>query len=577
MPAPQISRVINSRYRLDRLLGKGAAGEVYLAHDTLRGHFPLALKLLDTHAAGRPARESLKTEFFALSRLRHPQLVSVHDLSQDRDTGNWFLTLEYVEGSTLSAWQPDGSQQYVELARHLLLAVDFIHERGFVHADIKPDNILMAGQDGDPRISDFGLSGLLGLSASRRGTLPYTAPEVLRGEAAGRPADIYSLGATLYQVAYGRPPFVGPTADLIIDGHLRQEPDFPEPEPQRLPDGLPIVLRRMLAKDPADRPVSGREIVSALEDFTGGRSPEGSFSGPSLALRHGTLIGRDDELATIQARLEKLAEDDSGGVLRLQGPAGAGRTRLLDEIRIRAQLEGITVVRAECRGDDEDPYLPLQTMLADLQALSGEPAPAELTALVSTAVETSAGPEPGRVQIHEAAAELLRSAAATVPLLLVLDDVHQASPDLLDLLAHMIRGCARDPVVTILSSTPEEPGHSAAGSSGDLAALPGLVELALPPLDESDSRALIQSQLGRDSVPDDVMAELTRGQNGLPYLLVETTRALLNARALELDAAGHWHLDREKLQVRRDPATARSNHISKASLRNRGRLLRSDP
>ena len=545
MPAPKLSRVINSRYRLDDLLGKGAAGEVYLARDTLRGDFPLALKLLDTHAAGRPARESLKTEFFALSRLRHPHLVSVHDLGQDRDTGHWFMTLEYVQGPTLSAWKAQESQQYLDLARHLLLAMDFIHDRGFVHADIKPDNILMAGLHGDPRISDFGLAGLLGLSSSRRGTLPYTAPEVLRGEAPGRPADIYSMGATLYQVAYGQPPFTGETPDLIIDGHLRQEPDFSGPSSHPLPSGLPIILRRMLAKDPADRPVSGEEVVSALEDLTGSRSPTGVSASRRLVLRHGTLVGRESELAAIQARLEKLSGQDSGGVLKLQGAAGAGRTRVLDEVRIRAQLEGITVVRADCRGDEEDPYNCIHAMLADLHALSGEPAPPELAALLSATGETTPGPEPDRAQIHEAAAELVRSAATTVPLLLIVDDVHQGHPDLLDLLAHMIRGAAREPVLTILSTLTDDSSDS---SPEALAALSGLEEITLPSLGENDSRKLIQSHLGRDSVPDEVMAELTRGQQGLPYLLVETTRAFLDAGGLELDAAGRWHLDRDRLQ-----------------------------
>ncbi|MFQ5768699.1 MAG: serine/threonine-protein kinase, partial [Acidobacteriota bacterium] len=136
-------RILNRRYRLEKLLGEGAMGSVFLALDSLGRDRPVALKLLAPRKAQTGSRQRLSMEFQTLSRLRHPHLIQVFDLGIDHETGRWFLTMEYVPGPTLSRWKPRRPQDLLEMAVPLLQALDYIHARGIVHADIKPANILL--------------------------------------------------------------------------------------------------------------------------------------------------------------------------------------------------------------------------------------------------------------------------------------------------------------------------------------------------------------------------------------------------------------------------------------------------
>ncbi|TDI35794.1 MAG: tetratricopeptide repeat protein [Acidobacteria bacterium] len=565
MPEDATGRLVNHRYRVEAKLGQGAAGEVYRVLDTLKGDAPLALKLLAAPATDQQAVESLRTEFFALSRLRHPNLVSVHDLGRDGDTGRWFLTMEFVDGPTLASWQAPDDNHLLNLTVRLLQAMDFIHARGFVHADIKPENILLPGGGSEPKIADFGLAGLLGLPASRRGTLPYTAPEVLRGDAPGSAADFYSLGATLYQVAFGDPPFPGETPDKIIEGHLRHDPEFPAERVDSLPHGFAIVLRRLLAKDPGARPQSGREVIEALQDLTGHQFTPGDSATRGSVLRHGSFIGRTREMETLDAALKKLSSEGSGGTVILRGPTGAGRSRILEEVRIGAQLAGVTVVRADCHPGEEDPYQHVATLLQELSALAGKPPPEELASLLSQEPSDAITGSHDPALLHEAAARLTRDAAAAAPILLLFDDLHLAHPDMLALITHMVRGCETERVLSLMSSRNDGLATSSTALD-EIAAMPGAMDLDLPPLSPAESQELVSSLLGGKQPPEEVLQELVSGNQGNPYLLVETTRAFLDAGALSLDPAGEWRLDHALLgesHLSDSPAQAAAMRVGK--------------
>ncbi|HEV7509763.1 MAG TPA: protein kinase [Thermoanaerobaculia bacterium] len=283
--------VLDGKYRLDERLGEGAVGLVYRAtHLGLKKVF--ALKLLKPGPALDPFSVSrFQREAEALGRLRHSHIVEVTDFGVDPGTGAPYLVMELLDGVPLSDLCREGP---LPLARALPIldaiaaAVDAAHEQGILHRDLKPGNVLLCGPEGEDRtakVLDFGLAEIsapphlldvvdeealvmgeeekapsLTVTGGLLGTPLYVAPEVIRGEPAGRASDLYSFGVIAYEMLVGRPPFSGSTRQVLA-GHLEREPSPPE---GALPAGVWKALREPLAKDPARRPATAAEIVRRL-------------------------------------------------------------------------------------------------------------------------------------------------------------------------------------------------------------------------------------------------------------------------------------------------------------------------
>ncbi len=553
MAEPAAGRLINRRYRLESRLGEGSMGVVYRARDILRGNAQVALKLVSARSQEGAAKSRLRSEFHALTRLRHPNLVGVHDLGVDRETGRWFLTLEFVAGHTLADAPPCQGRDLADLAVPLLHALDFIHARGFVHADIKPENILLPDNGGPPRVADFGLAEALGGAGTSRGTLPYTAPEVLRGDAPGPASDLYSLGATLYRAAAGSNPFEGATPDLIIEGHLRQDPPFPGELLERLPPGFAVVLRRLLAKDPSARPRSGTEVIAAINDLLGSSYPAASVTAHASVLRRGGLAGRRPEVETFDARLAEIAAGRPGGVILLTGRAGHGRTRLAEELRTRAQMEGLLVATGTCQEGAGDPLDAAVEVLTDLTPLSGEAPPPALSRLL-TGDQIQGEPAPAdRFQMMEAAARLVRAAARVAPLVVILEDLHAASQDLLDLAGHLARGASGSPVLVLLTARTPAADGPLARLAEDLRQDADCALMELSPLDDRGCTSMIASLLATDDLPGEIGAALHQHTGGSPFLITEAVQGLLDSGGLQRGPDGAWRLAAEDLQRSRLP------------------------
>jgi Nif-specific regulatory protein len=548
-------RLVNRRYALDALLGEGGMGAVYRARDLLRDNRLVALKLLVPKGSPEDAKRHLRSEFYTLTRLRHPNLVGVHDLGVDRDSERWFLTMEYVPGSTLADWQPDGRLPLLDLTVCLLRALDFIHARGYVHADVKPENILIPESGGEPRIADFGLASALGTAGAVRGTLPYLAPEVLRGDAPTPASDFYALGATLYRAVAGHGPFDGPTPDVVIDGHLRKEPPFPPELLERLPEGFPVVLRHLLAKDPASRPQSGQEVIRAINDLVGTRFPIEMEALRTTWVRRGSFVGRGTELTTIDQRLERLAGNNEGGLILLSGAAGLGKTRLTEELRSRAQMDGLTVVAGLCRGLRSDPFDAAHDVLRDLIPLTGSVAAPPLEQFLRGTSPPPAEMEVERIRVLEAAAQLVRRTAQTLPLVLIFEDLHRADPDLLGLLVHLVRGTLRSPVLTVLTSRGDEQNPALARALDEFASEPESISLPLEALDREEAARLVAALLNTPAPAQEVVDFILEAAGGNPYLIGESVQALIAGETLRRDADGSWGLTRSLSAGVRLPAS----------------------
>jgi TolB-like protein len=248
-------------------LGAGAMGRVYLALDTHTGR-RVALKLLGPHSVDPAARRRLKREAVAAARLSHPGIVTLFALEETE--GELFLVQELVDGETLAArlqHGPLGPTEVLRLAGELSAALAHAHAHGVVHRDLKPENILVTA-DGTYKIADFGIARIEGMSPTTVdgtliATLPYVAPERLRGHRGDARADLFSLGAILYEAISSRRAFPGITEAEVCYAVMNEEPRPIGPTPVTIRPLVELV-QRLLAKDPGLRPTSAQSVEGVI-------------------------------------------------------------------------------------------------------------------------------------------------------------------------------------------------------------------------------------------------------------------------------------------------------------------------
>jgi eukaryotic-like serine/threonine-protein kinase len=259
------------RYRLDRPLGRGGMATVYLGHDIELGR-PVAVKFLAENLAGDEAfRARFVREGRLAGRLSHPNVVTVYDAG---DEGRPYIVMEYVEGETLADLVARRGRLPPDEARALALqacrGLAHAHQEGLVHRDVKPQNLILRA-DGTLKVADFGIARAaeataLTQSGTILGTAAYLAPEQALGAEVTAAADVYSLGAVLYEVLTGRPPFEFESLAALADSERTITP-VRELAPD-VPQELENVVMRCLARNPDYRPASAAQLAHELEPST---------------------------------------------------------------------------------------------------------------------------------------------------------------------------------------------------------------------------------------------------------------------------------------------------------------------
>src|ERR671916_402394 len=275
-----MQQLVDNRYRLVKPLGSGGMADVFLAHDNILDR-DVALKVMSTrYASDEEFVERFKREAQSAAALSHPHIVSIFDRGESED-GTYYIAMEYLPGGTLKdritsrgALPP---RTAAAVALQIAEALRVAHERGVIHRDIKPHNILIA-ESGDVKVTDFGIARAASSSTMTRtgsilGTAHYISPEQAMGEPVGPASDLYSLGVVLYEMLTGELPYDADTplgiAMKHVNGHLRP----PKEVDPSIPAGINAVACRLLAKDPEDRYASDAELIDDLERVVAGLEP----------------------------------------------------------------------------------------------------------------------------------------------------------------------------------------------------------------------------------------------------------------------------------------------------------------
>jgi hypothetical protein len=265
-------------YELLKEIGRGGMGVVYKARQLSLNRVVALKMILAGQLAGPDDVQRFRTEAEAAAKVDHPGIVPIFQVGQQ--DGQHYYSMAYIEGQSLAARLANGPvspQQAAELTRDIAQAIHYAHDRGIVHRDLKPGNVLLDSQ-GRPRVTDFGLAKRIDIEAGLTGTgqilgTPhYMAPEQAAGQVRqiGPPTDVYALGAILYVLLVGRPPFQSANSIDVLSQVLEQEPVSPRTLDSLVPRDLNTICLKCLEKDPTRRYGSALDLADDLQRFLDG-------------------------------------------------------------------------------------------------------------------------------------------------------------------------------------------------------------------------------------------------------------------------------------------------------------------
>jgi serine/threonine protein kinase/beta-lactam-binding protein with PASTA domain len=286
-------RLLGDRYELEGVVGRGGMAEVYKARD-LRLDRAVAIKTLRTDLArDQTFQARFRREAQSSASLNNPSIVAVYDTGEDRSSGLPvpFIVMEFVDGRTVRDLLIEGHrllpERTLEIVSGVLRALEYSHQAGIVHRDIKPGNVMVT-RNGDIKVMDFGIARAMNdeqatmtQTAQVIGTAQYLSPEQARGERVDARSDLYSTGCLMYELLTGRPPFTGDSPVAIAYQHVRENPVPPSQIDPSLPPWADSIVLKAMAKSPADRYQSAAEMNADIQRAASGMQVAAAMQPPT--------------------------------------------------------------------------------------------------------------------------------------------------------------------------------------------------------------------------------------------------------------------------------------------------------
>jgi tetratricopeptide (TPR) repeat protein len=570
-PSPQPTSFVSGRYQVKKFLGEGGRKKVYLAHDEVLDR-DVAFALIKIGKLDNDTRTRVSREARVMGRLGdHPNIVTIHDMGEHE--GYLYIVIPIMPGGDVESLiekSPEhrlAIQQAVDIAKAICRGLEFAHSRGIIHRDIKPGNVWL-GADGTAKIGDFGLALAADLPRLTQpgtmvGTVTYMPPEQAMGGSVTARGDLYSLGATLYEMVTGRPPFVGDDSVAIIGQHINTPPVSPTWHRTDLPPALETLILQLLEKDPEKRPQSAAVVLQALEAIEAGRvkveaSKEIATENP---LYRRVFVGREPELKQLQSAFDG-AISGQGALMMVMGEPGIGKTALCEQLSTYVTLRGGRTLVGHCyeAGSLSLPYLAFVEALRsyvlsrearDLREELGSGA-ADVARIVSEIRERlkvrlrpQKDPEDERYRLLHGVTEFLSNAANVQPMMVVLEDLHDADSGTLEMLTHVSRNLddARLLIVGTYRDVEVDRSHPLSAALAELRRISNYGRILLRGLNADEVRRMLES-ITQQSVPWGLAEAVHRQTEGNPLFVQEVVRYLAE-EGLLARKEGQWRPTRE--------------------------------
>jgi tetratricopeptide (TPR) repeat protein len=558
----------NGRYQVKKFLGEGGRKKVYLVHDKVLDR-DVAFALIKTERLDDVTRLRFSREAQVMGRLGdHANIMTIHDMGEEK--GQPYIVLPLMPGGDVESLvekAPEGRlpiEQAVGIAKAICRGLEYAHGKGVIHRDIKPGNVWLSG-DGTVKVGDFGLALAVDLSRLTNegmmvGTYYYMPPEQAMGGATTARADLYSLGAMLYEMVTGRPPFTGDDMVAVIGQHINTPPVSPNWHRPDLPPALAALIMKLLEKDPQKRPASATEVLETLEAIEAGKaeklSTEQSKTLAENPLYRRVFVGREAELRQLQSAFDAAASGH-GSLTMVVGEPGIGKTALCEQLATYVALRGGRALVGHCyeEGSLSLPYLAFVEALrtyaqaCDVNLLREElgPGAPDVARIVSEIRErlrieprAKGDPEEERYRLLQAVSDFLGSAAVAKPLLIVLEDLHSADRGTLEMLEHVARnlGDRRLLLVGTYRDIEVDRTHPLSAALAELRRLPHFGRVLLRGLNADEVRRMLSGIAGQD-VPWGLAEAVHRQTEGNPLFVQEVVRYLAEEGIIEREK-GRW-------------------------------------
>ncbi|MHC4598508.1 MAG: serine/threonine-protein kinase, partial [Planctomycetota bacterium] len=573
-----LSGLIVNRYRIEKELGTGGMGEVYLVRDLLEGEAPKALKTLPEELSDSETLERFKIEFETLAKLNHPNLEKVYDFEYDGERNLHFFTAEYIPGTDLlDATEGADSIKVVELTVQVCRALAYLHTRGIIHFDVKPANILVSPDRTSIKLIDFGLAGTR--ASELFGTPGYMAPEIFRESEVDRRADLYGLGVVLYQAVTGEYPFRSRTTASLARRQLEDRPIAPSHWNRGVPKPLERIILKLLEKEPSDRFSSAQEVILAVNE---GLGTDYEVETPATAAGYvltTPLIGREAELGRLRELFKASVETESApygkhpAAVLIRGAPGVGKNRLVKELRWYAQLRGAAFLECAAGPEGGAPLEFLASAVTPLVALAGpeDPAVREFEGSAASFLVTGeavpkedpdAPDRPKATSLFESVIRFLLEVSSRHPFVLHIRDGHAVGSGEAGFIGRIVRsmnlwrreGGWTDPsgnrvtprgliVATAVKEEAERNPHLQ-GLVTSFRNFDLLEEMTLEELGERHVGRLVETILGPTAEARGLAEAIHDELGGNPLAVIEAMKFLLDEGVLQYGDGG-WSVDLE--------------------------------